>query len=29
VMLVVLHAPDRWWTSAALFEAAFDEARGR
>jgi D-alanyl-D-alanine carboxypeptidase (penicillin-binding protein 5/6) len=29
VLVVLLRAPDRWWTSAALFEAAFEEARGR
>jgi D-alanyl-D-alanine carboxypeptidase (penicillin-binding protein 5/6) len=29
VLLVLLDAPDRWWTAAALVEAAFDEARKR
>ncbi len=29
VLLVLLDAPDRWWTAAALIEAAFDEARKR
>ena len=26
VLIVLLDAPDRWWTAAALVEAAFDEA---
>lgn len=29
VVVVLLDAPDRWWTAAALVEAAFDEARKR
>ncbi|MGC3999365.1 MAG: serine hydrolase [Anaeromyxobacter sp.] len=27
VLVVLLDAPDRWWTAAALLEAGFDEAR--
>jgi D-alanyl-D-alanine carboxypeptidase (penicillin-binding protein 5/6) len=26
VLIVLLNAPDRWWTAAGLLEAAFDEA---
>jgi D-alanyl-D-alanine carboxypeptidase (penicillin-binding protein 5/6) len=29
VLLVLLDAPDRWWTAAALIEAAFEEAGKR
>jgi D-alanyl-D-alanine carboxypeptidase (penicillin-binding protein 5/6) len=29
VLLVLLDSADRWWTAAALLEAAFDEARER
>lgn len=27
VLVVLLHAPDRWWDSAALLELAFDQAK--
>jgi D-alanyl-D-alanine carboxypeptidase (penicillin-binding protein 5/6) len=29
VLVVLLHAPDRWWDSVALIELAFDEAQRR
>jgi D-alanyl-D-alanine carboxypeptidase (penicillin-binding protein 5/6) len=29
VLVVLLDAPDRWWTAAALLEAGFEEARQR
>lgn len=29
VLIVLLNAPDRWWTAAALVEAAFDEASAK